>query len=150
MTKYTIKSTDKAALKEYDQKSALYQTMHENKSFNRNPANHILYHDLMEALIEDKNTIDKGFTNTVKDHKQNHNDDDDDDNDDDEDTPAKPNQGKDTKKRRTKDSESSKKPSTTKETANGKAPSIGSKTSKSASAKQPVEEPIAKVVIDDA
>ncbi|GKE12701.1 hypothetical protein Tco_1416252, partial [Tanacetum coccineum] len=33
MPKYTIKSTDKEALKEYDQKSALYQTMHENKSF---------------------------------------------------------------------------------------------------------------------
>ncbi|GJT57738.1 retrovirus-related pol polyprotein from transposon TNT 1-94 [Tanacetum coccineum] len=36
MPKYTIKSTDKAALKEYDLKSALYQTMHENKSFNKN------------------------------------------------------------------------------------------------------------------
>ncbi|GJW37781.1 retrovirus-related pol polyprotein from transposon TNT 1-94 [Tanacetum coccineum] len=53
MPKYTIKSTNKAALKEYDQKSALYQTMHENKSFIRNPANHALYHALMEALIED-------------------------------------------------------------------------------------------------
>ncbi|GKC44749.1 hypothetical protein Tco_1062471, partial [Tanacetum coccineum] len=39
MSKYTIKSIDKAALKEYDQKSALYHTMNENKSFNRNPAN---------------------------------------------------------------------------------------------------------------
>ncbi|GJS08116.1 hypothetical protein Tco_0364912 [Tanacetum coccineum] len=39
MSKYTIKSIDKAALKEYDQKSALYQTMNENKSFNKNPAN---------------------------------------------------------------------------------------------------------------
>ncbi|GJY55783.1 hypothetical protein Tco_0454898 [Tanacetum coccineum] len=29
MPKYTIKSTDKEALKKYDQKSALYQTMHE-------------------------------------------------------------------------------------------------------------------------
>ncbi|GJW94728.1 putative reverse transcriptase domain-containing protein [Tanacetum coccineum] len=58
MPKYTIKSTDKAALKEYDQESALYQTMHENKSFNRNPANHRLYHALMEALIEDENAID--------------------------------------------------------------------------------------------
>ncbi|GJZ85092.1 hypothetical protein Tco_0650431 [Tanacetum coccineum] len=39
MSKYTIKSIDKAALKEYDQKSALYHTMNENKSFNKNPAN---------------------------------------------------------------------------------------------------------------
>ncbi|GJZ60656.1 hypothetical protein Tco_0616472 [Tanacetum coccineum] len=40
MPKFTIKSIDKATLKEYDQKSALYQTMHANKSFNKNPANH--------------------------------------------------------------------------------------------------------------
>ncbi|GKD74766.1 hypothetical protein Tco_1333048, partial [Tanacetum coccineum] len=31
MPKFTIKYTEKAALKEYDQKSALYQTMHANK-----------------------------------------------------------------------------------------------------------------------
>ncbi|GKE35565.1 hypothetical protein Tco_1454887, partial [Tanacetum coccineum] len=70
MPKYTIKSTDKAALKEYDQKSALYQTMHENKSFNRNPANHALYHALMESLIEDENAMDKRVTDTIKNHKR--------------------------------------------------------------------------------
>ncbi|GKC06328.1 hypothetical protein Tco_0997938 [Tanacetum coccineum] len=142
MPKFTIKSTDKAALKEFDQKSALYQTMHANKSFNRNPANHRLYHALMEALIEDENAMDKGVADTVKDHKRKH--------DDDEDPPAGPNQGKKTKRRRTKESESSKKPSTTKETPKGKAPSKGSKTGKSASAKEPVEEPTAEVVMDDA
>ncbi|GKB82194.1 hypothetical protein Tco_0949089 [Tanacetum coccineum] len=57
MPKYTIKSTDKVALKEYDQKSALYQTMHENKSFNRNPVNHALYHALMKALIKDDDYV---------------------------------------------------------------------------------------------
>ncbi|GJU31005.1 hypothetical protein Tco_1174594 [Tanacetum coccineum] len=50
---------------------------------------------------------------------------------DDEDSPAGPNQGKKTKRRRTKESKSSKKPSTTKETPKGKAPSKGSKTGKS-------------------
>ncbi|GJS95047.1 putative ribonuclease H-like domain-containing protein [Tanacetum coccineum] len=50
--KFTIKSTDKAACKEYDQKNALNQTMHANKSFNKKPANHKLYHALMEALID--------------------------------------------------------------------------------------------------
>ncbi|GKF21794.1 hypothetical protein Tco_0070432, partial [Tanacetum coccineum] len=113
MPKFTIKSTNKAALKEYDQKSALYQTMHANKSFNRNLANHLLYHALMEALIEDENAMDKGVADTVQDHKRKHDDDED---DDDEDPPAGPNQGKKTKRRRTKESESSKKPSTTKET----------------------------------
>ncbi|GKA64022.1 hypothetical protein Tco_0763628, partial [Tanacetum coccineum] len=118
--KFTIKSTDKATLKEYDLKSALYQSMHANKSFNRNPANHRLYHALMEAWIEDENAMDKGVANTVKDHKRKHDDDED---NDDEDPLAGPNQGKKTKRRRTKD--------------------------KSASAKEPVEEPIAKVVMDD-
>ncbi|GJW13625.1 hypothetical protein Tco_0017758 [Tanacetum coccineum] len=87
MPKYTIKSTNKATLKEYDLKSALYQTMNENKSFNRNLANHALYHALMEALIEDENAIDKGVANTVKNYKRQH----DDDEDDDEDPYAGPN-----------------------------------------------------------
>ncbi|GJW27219.1 retrovirus-related pol polyprotein from transposon TNT 1-94 [Tanacetum coccineum] len=143
---FNIKSADKAALREYDLKSALYQPMHANNSFNRNPANHRLYHALMEELIEDENAMDKGFADTVKDHKRKHDDDEDDDN---EDPPARPNQGKKTKRRRTKESEYSKKPSTTKEAPKGKALTKGSKTGKSASAKEPVEEPIAEVVIDD-
>nr|GEV80029.1 hypothetical protein [Tanacetum cinerariifolium] len=52
--------------------------------------------------------------------------------------------------RRTKESESSKKPSTNKETLKGKAPSKSSKTSKSASTKELVKELIAKVAMDDA
>ncbi|GJV12666.1 hypothetical protein Tco_1354207 [Tanacetum coccineum] len=117
MPKYTIKSTDKAALKEYDKKT----------------------------LIEDENAMDKGVADTVKDNKRKHDDD-----DDDEDPPTGPNQGKKTKRRRTKESKSSKKPSSTKETLKGKALLKGSKTSKSASAKETVKEPIAEVVMDDA
>ncbi|GKA92139.1 retrovirus-related pol polyprotein from transposon TNT 1-94 [Tanacetum coccineum] len=147
MPKFTIKSIDKAALKEYDQKSALYQTMHANKSFNRNPANHLLYHALMEALIEGENAMDKGVADTVQDHKIKHDDDED---DDDKVPPDGPNQGKKTKRRITKELESSKKLSTTKETPKGKAPSKGFKTGKSALAKEPVKEPIAEVVMDDA
>ncbi|GKG11496.1 hypothetical protein Tco_0342896, partial [Tanacetum coccineum] len=33
--------------------------MHKNKSFNRNLANHAFYHELMEALIDDENVMDK-------------------------------------------------------------------------------------------
>ncbi|GJY08080.1 hypothetical protein Tco_0375134 [Tanacetum coccineum] len=106
MPKYTIKSTDKETLKEYDQKSSLYQTINENKQ-----------HD--------------------------------DDKDDDEDPSAGPNQGKKTKRRRTKESESSMKPSTTKETSKGKALSKSSKTGKSATIKKLVEEPIVEVVMDN-
>nr|GEU99102.1 hypothetical protein [Tanacetum cinerariifolium] len=112
MPKYTVKSTNKAALKEYDLKSTLYQTMNENKSFNRNPANHAL-HDLTKALIEDENAMDKRVADTVKNHKRQH----DDDKNDDEDPSAGPNQGKKTKRRRTKESKSFMNPSTTKETS---------------------------------
>ncbi|GKC53811.1 hypothetical protein Tco_1076556 [Tanacetum coccineum] len=90
MQKYTIKSTDKAALK--------------------------------DSLIENENAIDKGVADTVKNHKRQHDDDDDDD--DDEDPSAGPNQGK--------------------------APSKSSKTGKSATAKELVEESIVEVVMDDA
>nr|GEV61152.1 hypothetical protein [Tanacetum cinerariifolium] len=140
---FTIKSTNKAALNDFDQKSALYQTMHANKSFNRNISYHKLYHALMEALIEDENAMDKGVANTIKDHKRKHDD-------DEEDPPFGPNQGKKTKRRITNESKSSKKPSTTKEIPKGKAPSKGSKTGKSASAKEPVEEPTVEMVMDDA
>ncbi|GJU59003.1 hypothetical protein Tco_1236769 [Tanacetum coccineum] len=144
---FTIKSTDKAALKEYDLKTTLYQSMHANKSFYKNLANHRLYHALMEALIEDENAMDKGVADTVKNHKRKHDEDED---DDDEDPLAGPNQGKKTKRRRTKESESSKKPSSTKETPKGKTLTKGSKTGKSALAKEPIEEPIVEVIMDDA
>nr|GEX81152.1 retrovirus-related Pol polyprotein from transposon TNT 1-94 [Tanacetum cinerariifolium] len=74
---------------------------------------------------------------------------DDDEDDDDEHPLARPNQGKKTKKRRTKELESSKKQSTTKETPKGKAPSKGSKTGKSASTKEPGKKPTDEVVMDD-
>nr|GEU43560.1 hypothetical protein [Tanacetum cinerariifolium] len=98
----------------------------------------------MEALIEDENT---GVADTVQDHKRKHDDDED---DDDKDPQARPNQAKQTKWRRDKESESSKNPSSTKETPKGKDSSKGSKTGKSASAKEQVKEPIAEVVMDDA
>ncbi|GJY00846.1 hypothetical protein Tco_0358998, partial [Tanacetum coccineum] len=115
---FTIKSTNKASLEEFD----------------------------LKTLIKDENVIDKGVADTIKDHKRKHDDDED---DDDEDPPTGPNQGKKTKRRRTKESESSKKPSTTKETPKGKTLTKSSKTGKTALAKEPVEEPIAKVIMDD-
>ncbi|GKC53958.1 hypothetical protein Tco_1076703 [Tanacetum coccineum] len=112
---FTIKSTDKVDLKEYDLKSALYQSMHANKYFNKNPANHQLYHALMEALIEDENAMEKGVADTVKDHKRKHDDDDD---DDDKGPLSGPNQGK--------------------------APTKGSKTGKTAYVEEPAKEPISE------
>ncbi|GKE94886.1 hypothetical protein Tco_1579741, partial [Tanacetum coccineum] len=51
---YSIRSTDKVALEEFDIKSALFKHMNKNKTANRNPANYHLYHALMEALIADE------------------------------------------------------------------------------------------------
>nr|GEW17678.1 hypothetical protein [Tanacetum cinerariifolium] len=73
-------------------------TMHKNKSFNINPANHALYHALMK---EDENAMDKGVVDTLKNHKRQHNDD--------EDPSAGPNSSKKTKRRRTKEPKSTKK-----------------------------------------
>nr|GEU36720.1 hypothetical protein [Tanacetum cinerariifolium] len=99
-----------------------------------------------ETLIEDENAIDKGVADIVKGHKRKHDDDED---DDDEDPPAGPNQGKKTKRRRTKELEYLKKPSFNKETPKGKALTKGFKTGKSTSAKEPVKEPIVEVIMND-
>ncbi|GJZ60841.1 hypothetical protein Tco_0616657 [Tanacetum coccineum] len=56
---YSIRSTDKVALEEFDLKSALFKHMNKNKTANRNPANYHLYHALMEALIADEDAMDK-------------------------------------------------------------------------------------------
>ncbi|GJX65955.1 hypothetical protein Tco_0300298 [Tanacetum coccineum] len=95
----------------------------------------------MKALIKDENAMDKGVADTIKNHKIQH--------DDDEDPSIRLNQGKKTKRIRTKESESSMKPSTTKETSKGKASSKSSKTGKSATAQEPSNEPITEVVMDD-
>ncbi|GJS30260.1 hypothetical protein Tco_0490880 [Tanacetum coccineum] len=97
---------------------------------------------VLTTLIEDENAMDNGVADTVRNHKRQH--------DDDKDDPsAGPNQGKKTKRRRIKESESSMKPSTTKETSKGKAPYKSSKIGKSATTKKQIEEPIIEVVMDD-
>ncbi|GKD69639.1 hypothetical protein Tco_1323729, partial [Tanacetum coccineum] len=92
---YTIRSTDKVALEEFDLKNALFKHMNKNMTANRNPVNYHLYHALMETLIADEDAMDK----EVKDHKIKHDSDDDED-DDDEGPSAGSNQGKSTKRRR--------------------------------------------------
>ncbi|GJS80166.1 retrovirus-related pol polyprotein from transposon TNT 1-94 [Tanacetum coccineum] len=97
---YSIRSTDKVALEEFDLKSALFKHMNKNKTANRNPANYHLYHALMEALIADEDAMDKEVAVKVKDHKRKHDSDDDEDDDDDEGPSAGSNQGKSAKRRR--------------------------------------------------
>ncbi|GJV04339.1 hypothetical protein Tco_1337908, partial [Tanacetum coccineum] len=93
---------------------------------------------LKSHVPKDKNAMDKVVADIVKDHKRRHNDD---EGDADEGPSAGSNRSKSTKKRRTKEPEPSKKTSTTKETPKGKAPAKCSKTGKSASTKEPIEEP---------
>ncbi|GJW73294.1 hypothetical protein Tco_0132664 [Tanacetum coccineum] len=90
---YSIRSTNKVALEEYDLKSALFKHMNKNKTANRNPANYHLYHAQMEALIADEDVMDKEVTVKVKDHKRKHDD-------DDEGPSAGSNQGRSEKRRR--------------------------------------------------
>ncbi|GJU05915.1 hypothetical protein Tco_1122345 [Tanacetum coccineum] len=97
---YSIRSTDKVDLEEFDLKSALFNHMNKNKSANRNTANYHLYHALMEALITDEDAMDKEVADKVKDHKRKHDSDDDEDDDDDEGPSAGSNQGKSSKRRR--------------------------------------------------
>ncbi|GJT31919.1 hypothetical protein Tco_0922338 [Tanacetum coccineum] len=81
---YSIRSTDKVDLEEYDLKSALFSHMNKKKSANKNTTNYRLYHALMEALIADEDAMDKEVADKVKDHKRKHDSDDDEDDDDDE------------------------------------------------------------------
>ncbi|GJT62171.1 hypothetical protein Tco_1005704, partial [Tanacetum coccineum] len=97
---YSIRSTDKVDLEEFDLKSALFRHMNKIKSANRNTANYRLYHALMEALITDEDAMDKEVADKVKDHKRKHDSDDDEDDDDDEGPSAGSNQGRSTKRRR--------------------------------------------------
>ncbi|GJY95927.1 putative ribonuclease H-like domain-containing protein [Tanacetum coccineum] len=99
---YSIRSTDKVDLEEFDLKSALFSYMNQKKSANKNPTNHRLYHALMEALIADEDAMDKEVADKVKDHKRKHDsdDDEDDDDDDDEGPSAGSNQGRSTKRRK--------------------------------------------------
>nr|GFC66894.1 hypothetical protein [Tanacetum cinerariifolium] len=107
------------------------------------PTNQVLYHALMEALIADEEAMYKGVADSLKQQKRPHGD-------DDKDPSAGPNQGKKTKRKRTKESKSSKKASTTKENSRGKAPTKGSKAGKSVTIKELVEEPITEMVMNDA
>ncbi|GJV09922.1 hypothetical protein Tco_1351463 [Tanacetum coccineum] len=58
--KYTIISFDVDALREFDQKQTLFETMTKTKLFKRNSKHKALYHALMESILEDEDAIDKG------------------------------------------------------------------------------------------
>ncbi|GJW78433.1 putative reverse transcriptase domain-containing protein [Tanacetum coccineum] len=105
VVEYTITSSDKAALNEFDQKQALFETMTTSKSFNKHPKHKALYHALMESILADEDAMDQGVADEQKKRKPA--------NDDrDEDPPDRPDQG--LKRRKTsKDAEPSKRSKST-------------------------------------
>ncbi|GJS69835.1 hypothetical protein Tco_0702676 [Tanacetum coccineum] len=69
--KFSITSSDSAALEEFDQKTTLFNTMTKPKSFNKSPKHRALYHALMESVLEDEDAMDKGVANKLKKRKPN-------------------------------------------------------------------------------
>ncbi|GKB99672.1 hypothetical protein Tco_0985809 [Tanacetum coccineum] len=68
--KAIITSSNTSALKEFDQKTTLFQTMTNSKSFNRSPKQRALYHPLMELICEDENAMDEGVVDKLNKRKQ--------------------------------------------------------------------------------
>ncbi|GKC85697.1 hypothetical protein Tco_1141414, partial [Tanacetum coccineum] len=73
-SKYTIRSSDKTELAEFDMKQPLFNSMNASKSFNKTPKNKTLYHALMKSLIEDENAMDQGVADLIKQKKRPHDD----------------------------------------------------------------------------
>ncbi|GJV78800.1 retrovirus-related pol polyprotein from transposon TNT 1-94 [Tanacetum coccineum] len=91
-SKYTIKSSDKATLKEFDQKRTLFETMTKSMPFDQNSKHKALYHAIMESILKDEDAMDKGVADIQKKRKP-------DDEGRDEDPPARSDQG--SKRRKT-------------------------------------------------
>nr|GEX55425.1 retrovirus-related Pol polyprotein from transposon TNT 1-94 [Tanacetum cinerariifolium] len=120
-------------------KSAFFQTMSESMYFNKHPTHKVLYHALIESLLMDEEGMDQGVVDLLKQKKRQHDD-------QDEYPSAGPNQGKKTKRRRAKDSESSKKSFASK----GNTPPQTLKSYKYVHAEESVAEPTKEVIMDAA
>ncbi|GJV43315.1 hypothetical protein Tco_1427851 [Tanacetum coccineum] len=122
------------SLTEFELKKILIEKMKRSQSYQTADQHKILYNGLVKSYLLDKDLFEL-YGQTVS-LKRNHEE------DKDEDASARPNQGKETKKQRTrKETESSKKSSTPKESTKGKPPSKSSKTGQSAHADQSAKEP---------
>ncbi|GJZ99906.1 hypothetical protein Tco_0672457 [Tanacetum coccineum] len=128
------------SLSEYELKTILFEKMEKSHSY----LTHEKYQALFNALLNSM-SLDDAIAHGQADpekvlRKRDH---------DDEDLSARPNQGKMTKRSRTKESEPSNKSSTSKESSKGKSSAKTSKSGKSVSAKEIVEEPVFKMASDD-
>ncbi|GKD03990.1 hypothetical protein Tco_1178964 [Tanacetum coccineum] len=114
--KYTIVSSDVDALRKFDRKRTLFETMTKTKSFERNSKHKALYHALIESILEDEDAMKKGVADKLKKRKP--------DDDIDEVPPAGPDQGLKRKKtcKETKPSKKAKSTGTSKGTTKPPTP----------------------------
>ncbi|GJZ63171.1 hypothetical protein Tco_0619592 [Tanacetum coccineum] len=128
------------SLSEYELKKILFEKMDKSRSYQTHDKHQALYDALRSSLILDDD-ITRGQADAEKVlRKRDCNE---------EDPSAGPNQGKKTKRSKTKESEPSKKSSTSKESSRGKSPGKTSKFGKSLTAEEPVEELVFEMASDD-
>ncbi|GJZ79677.1 hypothetical protein Tco_0644514 [Tanacetum coccineum] len=125
---------------EYELKTIIFDTMDKSRSYLTHDKNQALFKALLNSVSLDDD-ITSGQANLEKILRKRDLDD--------EDPLAGPSQGKKTKKSRTKESEPSKKSSTSKESSKYKSPTKTSKSGKSMTAEELVEEPAFEMASDD-
>ncbi|GJY47270.1 hypothetical protein Tco_0436333 [Tanacetum coccineum] len=124
------------SLSELELKNILFKRMDKGRSYLTHDKHQELYDSLLNSIMLDE-AIAKGDVNPDKVLKKRDRGD-----DEDEDPSTGPNQWKKNKRRRTKEYESSKKSSTSKDTSKGNTPPKTSKSDKSVHAEESVSEPI--------
>ncbi|GJS52284.1 hypothetical protein Tco_0625646 [Tanacetum coccineum] len=132
--KHSTTPFDQTSENEYKQKDILFQMIMASKSYEKHSAHKALYDALIQSLFVDEDDMDRGIVEPPTQTKSQHDD-------QDKDPSTESNQGKTTKRRRTKESEPSMKSSTSKETSKGNTSPRASKTDKPVNAKETVAEP---------
>ncbi|GJV98913.1 hypothetical protein Tco_1554165 [Tanacetum coccineum] len=128
------------SLSEYELKINLFDKMEKSRSYLTYDKHQDLYDDLFNSLsLDDAIANGQAYPKKVL-RKRDH---------DNEDPSARPDQGKKTKRHKTKESNLSKKSQTSKESSKGKSPAKTSKSGKSMTTEEPVKEPVFKMASND-
>ncbi|GJZ56068.1 hypothetical protein Tco_0611261 [Tanacetum coccineum] len=112
-----------------------------SKSYEKHPTHKALYDALIQSLFVDEDDMDRASVDPLTQTKRKHDD-------KDQDPSARLDQGKEKKRQRTKEVEPAKKHSTSKDSSKGKTPSNTSKTGKSITIEETVEEHVHAMAID--
>ncbi|GJR51022.1 hypothetical protein Tco_1401543 [Tanacetum coccineum] len=131
------------AFQKYELKKKLYAKIHKSQSNMTHEMHQELFDALTWSMLLDEANMEKGDKPDIVLKKKDRGD------NQDEDPSARSKQGKNTKRIRVNDSESSKKTSTTKESSKGKSLARTSKSCKSVTTKESVDEPVFEIALDD-